>query len=421
MSVVSYLRLAGAHPRFLSFGFAMTFAACAGQTVIVGAFGPAVRAEYGLSHTAWSAIYMAGTLASAVILPWTGQQIDRFPLRPFAIAVCVGLVVASAFMALVPSAVFLIVAIFLLRQMGQGLASHTGKTATARFFRADRGKALAVIMLGDAVGKAVLPFIAVLLIAAIGWRATYGLAAAITAFVILPMVWWLLQGHGSQQAAFEGAGQRPAHGVAEPAYPDSWSRGQVMRDPRFYMLLPAVLAPAFVSTALFFHNLEIASVKGWSAAWMTGSYWIHAAGSIFAAFAGGPLIDRITAARVLPGFLLPLVLGLSIIWVFDAAYWVWPYLLLVGLTTGLGNTAVTSLWAEVYGVRHLGAIRSLYVSLMVFSSALGPLAMGALMDWSVSVETICAMMAVYCLAATGLMLFALNGYKRPVSALDPRS
>ena len=152
MSLISYLRLIGAHGRFLSFGFTMTFAASAGQTVIIGTFGPAVRGEYGLSHTEWSGIYMIGTLASAFVLPWTGQQIDRYPLRAFAIVVCLGLVFASAFMALVPSAAFLIVAIFLLRQFGQGLASHTGKTATARFFHIDRGKAIALVLLGDGVG-----------------------------------------------------------------------------------------------------------------------------------------------------------------------------------------------------------------------------------------------------------------------------
>jgi len=234
---------------------------------------------------------------------------------------------------------------------------------------------------------------------------------------ILPLVWWLLRGHGAQQdvSAHTGSGSHTAKD------PEQWSRKQVMRDARFYLLLPAILAPSFVSTALFFHNLEIAAVKGWSAAWMTGNYWIYAAGSVIASLASGPLIDRITAARVLPAFLAPIVLGLLIIWAFDARYWVLPYLLMVGLTSGVGNTAVTSLWAEVYGVRHLGAIRSLAVSLMVFSSALGPLAMGALMDWDVSVESICVLMALYCVAATGLMLFALNGYKRPVSTLEPRS
>ncbi|MDH3920018.1 MAG: MFS transporter, partial [Rhodospirillales bacterium] len=125
----------------------------------------------------------------------------------------------------------------------------------------------------------------------------------------------------------------------------------------------------------------------------------------------GPLIDRITAARVLPGFLLPLGLGLLLVWAFDDALWALPYLFLLGLTSGITYTAATAFWAEVYGVRHLGAIRSLVVSLSVFASALGPLAMGALMDAGVSVEAVCALFALYCVFATGAMILALAGFK----------
>ena len=408
MHLFAYLRLVAAHPRFLAFGFTMTFAANVGQTVIIGAFGPAVRGDFELSHTAWSAIYMAGTLASALVMPWTGAQIDRYPLRSFALLVCVGLVVSAVSMAASPATWFLIVAIFLLRQLGQGLATHTGTTATARHFHADRGKALAVIGLGDAIGKAVIPVIAVFAIAVIGWRATYGVMAGVLALGVLPLVWWLLRPFGDGESRTAAAS---ATAVAAGTEPPSWSRRQVLKDGRFYMLLPAVLAPAFILTAVFFHHLEIAAVKGWSSAWMTGSYWIFSAGSIGAALAAGPLIDRITAARVLPAYLAPIALGLLIIWAFDNPYWVLPYLLLIGLTSGISHTAVTALWAEVYGTAHLGGIRALAVSLMVFSSAIGPLVMGAMMDWDITVETICALMAVYCVGATGLMMLALNSYR----------
>ena len=412
MPLVSYLRLVSADPRFLGFGFTMTFAASVGQTVFIGTFSPAIRADFDLTHTGWSAIYMAGTLASAAIFPWTGQKIDRVPLRRYTAWVCLGLVFACAFAALVPSAALLILAVFLLRQTGQGLASHIGKTATARHFHFDRGKALALASLGDGVGKAVLPYLAVLSIAAIGWRATYGTAAAVIALMILPLAWRLLKPARDNVDRSDSA----TWNAREQADAASWSRKQVLRDGRFYLLLPAVLAPAFISTALFFHNLQIAAVKGWSAAWMTGNYWIYAVGTVFASLAVGPLIDRLTAARVLPAFLLPMALGLLIIWVFESRYWVLPYLLLVGLTSGISHTAVMAFWAEAYGVRHLGGIRSLAFSLIVFSSALGPLFMGVLMDWQVTVETICLLMAAYCVAATALMLVALNNYKGHAAA-----
>jgi MFS family permease len=410
MSARGYLTFARANTRFLAFGFAMTFASSVGQTYVIGAFGPAVRADFALSHTAWSAIYMAGTLMSAALLPWTGRQIDRLALRSYTALVCLALVLAAAVMAAVPSAAWLVLAVFLLRQAGQGLASHVGTTAMARYFEADRGKAVALASLGFAAGEAVLPLLAVLAIAAVGWRATYGAAAAGLALVLLPAVLWLLRAHEGRHRAHLARLARADGGAA--ASP-SWSRAQVLRDGRFYLLLPAVLAPSFIVTALFFHHLELAVAKGWGVAWITGSYWVYALGSVLAALAAGPLIDRITAARVLPGFLLPMALSLLVVWAFDGALWALPYLFLIGLTSGITYTAVTAFWAEIYGVGHLGAIRALVVSVSVFASALGPLAMGAMMDGGISVGIVCGLFALYGLCATALVRLALNGFKAP--------
>jgi len=416
MSARGYLTFARANTRFLAFGFVMTFASSVGQTYVIGVFGPAVRADFALSHTAWGAIYMAGTLMSAALLPWTGRQIDRLALRSYTVLVCLALVLAAAVMAAVPSAAWLVLAVFLLRQAGQGLASHVGTTAMARYFEADRGKAVALASLGFAAGEALLPLLAVLAIAAVGWRTTYG-AVAVGLALLLPAVLWLLRTHEGRHRAHLARLARTDGGAA--ASP-SWSRGQVLRDGRFYLLLPAVLAPSFIVTALFFHHLELAVAKGWGVAWLTGSYWVYALGSVLAALAAGPLIDRITAARVLPGFLLPMVVGLLVAWAFDGVLWALPYLFLIGLTSGITYTAVTAFWAEVYGVGHLGAIRALVVSVSVFASALGPLAMGAMMDGGISVGAVCGFFALYGLLATALVRLALNGFKTPAAAPEAR-
>ncbi|MDG2284277.1 MAG: MFS transporter, partial [Alphaproteobacteria bacterium] len=90
-------------------------------------------------------------------------------------------------------------------------------------------------------------------------------------------------------------------------------------------------------------------------------------------------------------------------------YWAWPYLFLLGVNVGINYTGLTALWAEIYGVGHIGAIRSLIVSFSVLASALGPLGMGAMMDAAISMEMIAAIFAGYCAVATVLMVLALRG------------
>ena len=115
MSATDYRGFISANRHLLGFGFTMTFASSVGQTFFIGAFGPAIQNAFHLSHTKWSAIYMAGTLLSALCLPWTGQLIDRFRLGTYTIMVFAGLVGATVFMAAVPHAVFLVAVIFCLR------------------------------------------------------------------------------------------------------------------------------------------------------------------------------------------------------------------------------------------------------------------------------------------------------------------
>ena len=112
LHLTSHLKFTTQKLRFLSFGFLMGLGSSFGQTYFIGVFGPEIRQEFSLTQTSWSAIYMIGTLASALMLPWTGQQIDRISLRRYTVFVVIALVGATTFMALVPSAILLVVAVF---------------------------------------------------------------------------------------------------------------------------------------------------------------------------------------------------------------------------------------------------------------------------------------------------------------------
>ncbi len=406
MPIVAYARFAATHRRLVAFGFLAAFASSFGQTYYIGIFGPAIQSEFGLSHTVWGTIYMLGTLASAALLPWTGKQIDRLDLRLYTALVGLAAVVACAVTALTVGPTMLVVAIFLLRQCGQGLMSHVGITSMARYFDTGRGRAIAIATVGFAVGEAILPVVAVFMIAALGWRWSYGATGLALALVLVPAALWLLAGHAGRHRAHLAALAAPRSRAR--SYARSWTRAEMLGDPRFYLLMPGIITPSLVLTAMFFHHLNLADAKAWSHAWMTGSYVVYAIAVVMTSLTVGPIIDRLGAARLVPYMLIPMIVAMVLVAEFHDPWIAWPYLFLIGVCTGVAHTAVSAMWAEIYGVGHLGGIRSLTTAIGVFASALGPVSLGGLMDLGVSIETGCLLFAAYATIATLLMGIALG-------------
>ncbi len=66
------------------------------------------------------------------------------------------------------------------------------------------------------------------------------------------------------------------------------------------------------------------------------------------------------------------------------------------------------LWAELYGVLHLGAIKSLGTALSVLASALSPFLLGWLIDIAFSVEHLAFGSGCFILLACTLAVFAFR-------------
>ncbi len=382
--IQSYYSFIAGNRRFLSFGFLAAFFSSFGQTFFIGIFGPEIQAEFDLSHTRWGLIYMIGTVASAALLPVTGKYIDSIDLRRFALLVCLTGIFASAFISLSNGFVMLVLGIFFLRQFGQGLMSHMGMTSMARYFHDNRGRAIAIGSLGFAAGEACLPLLAVLLIATIGWRWTYASVAVVLVLVVLPLNFWLLRGHELRHRRYLDLQVLEAE-KSKNTRSLSWTRRQMLRDPRFFMLIPGIVCPSMVGTGLFFHHLNIADSKLWSHAWITGSYSLYAVMVLVTSLLAGPLIDRLGAKLIIRFMLLPLLLAVYIVSSYQSPWIVWPYMFFLGIKTGLTHTGVSAIWAELYGTAWLGSIRSLAAALGVFSSALGPVIIGVLVDQGIPI------------------------------------
>jgi len=296
------------------------------------------------------------------------------------------------------------VAIFALRLSGHGLMSHTALTAMARYFERDRGKAISMATLGFPAGQAIFPVIGVALAAAIGWRQTWFVLAFILATIVMPLLLWLLKGHGERHRRME---IRTAHNsIDNGPSQKQWSSREVRRDPRFWMMAPGFLGLSFVGTGIIFHQVHLVEFKGWSFAWFAGNYGTMAAASVVTTLIVGALMDRTSALRMTPYYQIPALLSLLFLAGSDALWVVPVYMVLNGISFGMSRVVISAVWAEWYGVRHLGAIRALVTAMMVMAGAASPVLFGWMIDRGITMNTISLMSAGYTAISIVLILIA---------------
>ncbi len=415
-SRMQYLRFIIDNRRFLGFGFLLSFFFSFGTTPIIALFGGEIRAEYGLSHGHFGVLYSIANVVAAVGIVWFGRMIDQTDLRIYSVLVC-GLLIASCLIMSWGSTIpFLLAALIGFRLAGPGLMNHTVGTSMARYFDAERGRALAITGIGSPVCETVAPIILVSLVVAIGWRETWMSVSIILAIILIPGTLWLLKGHGERHHRYlERLVDRESEVTPEGR---QWSRSEVLRNPRFYLILPAVLAPPVIIAGLFFHQVHIVESKDWNLAWWAICMGGFAIARVGITLVSGPIIDRFGATRTLPFYIVPMVLALLVLAFIDHPVGALFFLVLGGASTGARIIAVNAIWAEIYGTTHLGAIRALVQGLIILAIALSPATMGWMLDLGVTVEAI-ALMCIGLLALAGFLFFVYLFVSRTPSDRPP--
>jgi hypothetical protein len=185
--------------------------------------------------------------------------LDRIGLLTYAVIASALLAGACLLLALSGSTPLLVLALLGLRLAGQGMMSHASITGMARSFTPNRGKAIALATLGHPAGEALLPIVAVMAAAGLGWRNLW-IGAAAVLMLALALMFGLLGRIGTVRPV--AAGTSP--GSADDG---SYSRRAMLRDRRFYLIVPALIGPSFIVTGLFFHQVHLTEAKGWELSW----------------------------------------------------------------------------------------------------------------------------------------------------------
>lgn len=385
MTVAAERGFLRANAPWLGAGLLLTSSSAWGQTFFIAVFSGEIRATYGLSHGEWGAIYALGTTASAVIMVWLGAVADRMAVRDLGTWVLAGLALACLSMAALPGVWALAPVILGLRLAGQGMCSHLAVTAMARWFAANRGRALATASLGFSLAETLLPLTFVALLTVAPWRGLWVLAAVMSLMSMLALRRILRR-------------ERQAKGqITAQALPGllggSWRRIDAVRHPLFWCVLPAVLGQAAFMTAVMFHQVHLSETLGIAHLQFVALLPVYTSCVVASMLGAGALVDRFGARRLIGLIHVPMMAAFVILGVGQSYPALVVALMLMGIGQGATGPVPAAYWAELYGTGHVGAIKALAASGMVLGSALGPVITGRLIDGGIGLPDQCLWIA----------------------------
>lgn len=400
------LKLIRAEWQLLLFGFLMSFWSAPGQTFLISLFSGEIRAELGLSDGEFAGIYSLATLLSAVVIVWSGTLIDRIELKKFSIIIVVGLGLGCGILSISVGVLSLFVGLFFIRQLGQGLMFITSATAMVRYLDESKGKSTALAGMGYAFSEAVMPSVLVALLLWVGWRMSWLISAIALVLFMVPAILYLLRNHDHRHDRYLKQLLQQDDEPDQVYRRRQWTRSEVVRDKMFYLFIPGLMSQPLMFTGFIFHQIHLVESKNWSLTAWASLFVMYALISVATKIVTGFLVDRYGAIRMVPMVALPMAAGLLILALTSSLAWGGVFLALTGITVGFQSTVTAPFWSEMYGSKHLGSIKSLGTSVMVFCTALSPVILGWYIDRGTSMETLAMASAIYILLTSTLAFYA---------------
>jgi MFS family permease len=262
---------------------------------------------------------------------------------------------------------------------GVGMSSFylLSASTVARWFDERRGLALALVLVGFNLGYISAGPLAAWLIARVGWRGAYallgggcGLITMLAALTVrLP------------RAAEEPGLRRPAtRRDAGPTVVPGVTLAEALADPRQWCLNVAWLLLGGLALMVSVHAVPFARDQGISLAGAALALTAYGVGSVSGRLAAGAVSDWIgTLTTIRVAYAIQALALLVLLWV-PSREALLASLVAFGAGFAASDTMITTVIADVFGVRALGAIMGVLTLGWRCGAALGPAAAGFLYD-----------------------------------------
>ena len=395
--------------RWLYIVFILTFCSAFGQTFFISLYSGEIRAAFELTHGQWGLIYSCATLSSAILILFVGGYADRSSAKSISTLVILGLMVFIFLMANNTSTWGLVLIILGLRFFGQGMLGHISMVFCGKWFFKNKGKAVAVANSGYTLAEAIMPTIFVTLIGVLSWQTSW-YVSIIMSILILASVRFLAETERNK-------GTKPQKDTQQVGMlKKSWNRSEMLKSWVFWAAVPGLMTSPMITTTLFFHQVHLVEIKNWDLSTYVLFIPGYSAATLLSLYLVGYLVDKFSTKIILPIFLFPLVSGLLLLSIATSYFELLLILILFGLSAGAYIVVYGTFFPEFFGSLYLGSVRTVGVTIMVFSSAIGPVLSGYFIDLGYLIDHQFKFFAAFSMFASLLFLVINLSVKLPEHA-----
>ncbi len=354
-----------------------------GQSFSVSLFNDHFIADFGLSRTVVSGLYGLGTLLASFSLTFVGRAIDRYGARRVGTGVA-GLfsLVLVSLSALILGPVTLLIAFFLIRLLGQGSLGLVSTTSLAKWWRTRRGWVMGLMLLGFSGSQSIYINVLDTLIREIGWRSTW---VALGLGLVLPIaiVWWLLMRSTPEEYGLlpDGAVISPDTDSTVDLIPEeNWTLNEAVRTTVFWVFMWGRFMMGMLITALVFHQVSIFAGLGHSQATVADTFGLIAILTAVMTLIAGRIINWMSYGLVMTLQLGALITAMLLAMMMTEPWMLVAYATAYAVAMGFAGVFGATVWAEMFGRLHLGAINGFSVTVLVIGTSVGPVLFGFSFD-----------------------------------------
>ncbi len=241
----------------------------------------------------------------------------------------------------------------------------------SRWFNAARGRAMGFAYLGIGLGGALVPLVAVRLVAAFGWHAALAILGAAIIVIALPLALFVQEAPPTSAMA-TGAPKPPPAPI-----------GTVLHQPAFYLLmLGSMCSIAAVGGANQHLKLYLSLDHGYTQGEAATVASLTLAASLVGRLGMGWLADRLPKKHVMLLIYLLVAASIPILLFANARGAVMLFAVVFGIGLGGEYMVIPLMAAELFGTRVLGRAMGIVLAADGVAEALAPVLVGRLRDQS---------------------------------------